>query len=148
MAHLHFPEMSLIMLTKHIALKGCQKLIFCHYQTILVCDVYLIKLLSNNRKIVVAACPHEILTMPLFRFEYTAITKIMLDRATLVKFYSNYSLPLAGTVNLALAPFICSAQCFFDSLFQLKNISIKRSRQRLLHVFRKVAQLNIKYRKK
>ena len=55
----------------------------------LVCDVYLIKLLLNNQKIVVAACPHEILALPLFRFEYTAITKIMLNRTTLVKSYSN-----------------------------------------------------------
>ena len=44
----------------------------------------------------------------------------MLNCATLVKFYSNYSLSFAGAVNLALAPFICSAQYFFDSLFQLK----------------------------
>ena len=72
---------------------------------------------------------HKILAMPLFRFESTAITKIILKRATLVKFYSNYSLSFAGTVNLALASFTCSAQCFFDSLFQLKNFSIKRSRQ-------------------
>ena len=80
---------------------------------ILVCDVYLIKLLLNNQKIVVAACPHEILAVPLFQFEYTSITKIMLKRATLAKFYFNYSLAFAGTVNIALAPFICSAQCFF-----------------------------------
>ena len=58
--------------------------------------------------------------MPLFRFEYTAITKIMLNRATLVKFYLNYSFSFTGTVNLALGPFICSARCFFDSYFQLK----------------------------
>ena len=67
--------------------------------------------------------------MPLFQFEYTAITKIMLNRVTLVKFYSNYSLSFAGTVNLALAPFICLAQCFFNSFFQSKNLSLTRIRQ-------------------
>ena len=66
------------------------------------------------------------LAMSLFRFEYTAITKIMLNRATLVKFYFNYSLSFAGTLNLALAPFMESS---------------------MIPVLRKVAQLNIKYRK-
>ena len=80
-------------------------IIFCHYKTILVCDVYLIKLLLNNQKIVVATVPHEILAMPLFRFEYIAITKIMLNRATLVKFDPNYSLSFASKVNLVLSRF-------------------------------------------
>ena len=53
----------------------------------------------------------------------------MLNCANLVKFYSNYDLSFAGTVNLALVPFTCSAQWFFDSLFQLKNFSKTRSCQ-------------------
>ena len=64
---------------------------FCHYKTILVCDVYLIKLLLNNQKIVVAACPHEILAMSLFRFEYTAITKIMLNRYNKITTKKDYN---------------------------------------------------------
>ena len=51
------------------------------------------------KKLLLQPASHEIL----FRFEYTAITKIILNRATLVKFHSNYSLSFVGTVNLALA---------------------------------------------
>ena len=64
--------------------------------------------------------PHEIFVIPLFGFEYTAIPKIVLNHATSVEFYSNYSFSFAGTVNLALAPFTCSAQCFFNHYFNWK----------------------------
>ena len=69
------------------------------------------------KKLLLQPAPHEILAMPLFRLEYTAIAKMMLNRATLVKVYSNEYVSFAGTVNLALVPFTCLPQCFFVSLF-------------------------------
>ena len=84
--------------------------------------------------------------MLLFRFEYTAITKFMLNRATLVTFYSNSSLLFAGTVNLALVRFTCSAQCFFCLIIFIEK-SFQNAESSMIPVLRKIVQLNIKYRK-
>ena len=96
---------------------------FCHYKMILVCDVYLIKLLLNNqKKLLLQPSPYEILAMPLFQFEYTAITKIMLNPAILVKFCYHYSFSFAGTVNLALASFY-----LFSSMLKQRDGVVARA---------------------
>ena len=83
----------------------------------MVCDVYLIKLLLNNQNIVVADCPSRNPCYAIISIRIHCNHKNFVEQCNLGEILFQLKLLFAGTVNLALAPFTCSAQCFFVLLF-------------------------------